>query len=53
MFLFISVYLHNSQGVLQGSILGLLHFLMYIIDLTQNLYSNPKLYANDTIFNCN
>ena len=32
----------------QGSIQGLLLFLVYINDLTQNLHSNPKLFVDDT-----
>ena len=34
-------------GVLRASILGPLFFLIYIIDLLDNLTSNPKLLADD------
>ena len=53
-----STWVSVEAAIPQGSILGSLLFLIYINDLSENLVSNPKLFADDTslfsvIFNKN
>ena len=43
-----STWVNVEARIPQGSILGLLLFLIYINDLSENLVSNPKLFADDT-----
>ena len=45
-----SSWVDVQAGVPQASILEPLLFLIYINDLTDNLVSNPKLFADNTLF---
>ena len=44
-----SEWANINAGVPQGSVLGPLLFLIYINDLTNELSSNPFIYADDTM----
>ena len=41
-----------NSGVLQGSVLGPLMFLIYVNDITENLLSITRLFADDTSLSC-
>ena len=43
-----SIWGNVKAGISQGSILGPLLFLIYSNDLSENLVSNPKVFADDT-----
>ena len=42
-----SLYVNIEAGFPQGSIIGPVFFLIYVNDLSDDLNSNPKLFADD------
>ena len=44
-----SFYVHVNSGVPQGTVLGPLMFLLYINDITTNISSNIRLFADDCV----
>ena len=45
------IFMETWYGVPEGSVLGLLLFLIFINDLPDNLICNPKLFADDVSLN--
>ena len=44
-----SSYVHVNSGVPQGTVLGPLMFLLYINDITANISSGIRLFADDCV----
>ena len=47
-----STYVHVDSGVPQGTVLGPLMFLLYINDITTNITSSIRLFADDCVLYC-
>jgi len=47
-----STSVHVDSGVPQGIVLGPLMFLLYINDITTNITSSTRLFADDCVLYC-